>query len=335
MLCSKKSSLMRRLLVFALPCFSVFCGLLFTCSPASAGNYRVNSLSFSSPIKPDISEFSQGYSYFLFNPRTLGNFRISSPVFTINEKILVPLRVGESIHLAYVFSTGNASNVPVCPAPLANTFYELRSCTITAMDASVSSIKNVPIDTVTYPSNLFSYRVELDFTIVQDMNTLTLPMGGDFAHLYLSSSAASSFELFFDTVVINNRPLSDDAQAQIGAINNQSKQEQDRYDQDKQEESDRENAGKEDATKLGSLFTFNIINPFIGIFDMFLPGSSCASIPTLASWVHSDTTTVCSWWPSNVRNVLTPVFSLLSSMLLFGFIVRWLDKGNFSGGIEV
>ncbi len=119
------------------------------------------------------------------------------------------------------------------------------------------------------------------------------------------------------------------------AINNQAKEEQDRYDQDKQEEADREDQGNEDANKLGSLFTFNVLNPFIGIFDMFLPSSNCASIPTLARLLHLDNSTVCSWFPSDVRNIVTPVVSLSSSMLLFGFIVRWLDKGNFSGGIEV
>ena len=119
------------------------------------------------------------------------------------------------------------------------------------------------------------------------------------------------------------------------AINNQAKEEQDRYDQDKQEEADREEQGNEDANKLGSLFTFNVLNPFIGIFDMFLPSSNCASIPTLARLLHLDNSTVCSWFPSDVRNIVTPVVSLSSSMLLFGFIVRWLDKGNLSGGIEV
>lgn len=119
------------------------------------------------------------------------------------------------------------------------------------------------------------------------------------------------------------------------AINNQANKEQDRYEQDKQEEADREEQGNEDANKLGSLFTFNVLNPFIGIFDMFLPSSNCASIPTLARLLHLDNSTVCSWFPSDVRNIVTPVVSLSSSMLLFGFIVRWLDKGNFSGGIEV
>lgn len=119
------------------------------------------------------------------------------------------------------------------------------------------------------------------------------------------------------------------------AINNQAKEEQDRYEQDKQEEADREEQGNVDANKLGSLFTFNVLNPFIGIFDMFLPSSNCASIPTLARLLHLDNSTVCSWFPNDVRNIVTPVVSLSSSMLLFGFIVRWLDKGNLSGGIEL
>lgn len=126
-----------------------------------------------------------------------------------------------------------------------------------------------------------------------------------------------------------------DSQAQTNAINNQTQQDKDQYDQEKQEEQDRENQGKDDAEQLGGLFTFNILNPFTAFFDMFISGSSCASIPILASWVHSETSTVCSWWPSNVRDVLTPVFSIGFSMLLFGFLVRWLDKGKLSGSIEL
>lgn len=107
------------------------------------------------------------------------------------------------------------------------------------------------------------------------------------------------------------------------AINNQAKQEQDRYDKDKQEEADREQQGSQDANNLGGIFNITLLNPFAGIWELLNSGG-CTSIPTLASWLGSDQTTYCSWWPQSIRATLTPVFSLASMMVLFGFVVRWL-----------
>lgn len=131
----------------------------------------------------------------------------------------------------------------------------------------------------------------------------------------------------------------DDAQQQLqatheqtDAINNQTKQEQDQYDQEKQEEADRENSTKDEGNNLLGIFNITLLNPFAGIWEMFNPGG-CTSIPTIASWIHSDNTTYCSWWPQSIRATLTPVFSLASMMLLFGFVMRWLGgSANFHLG---
>lgn len=90
---------------------------------------------------------------------------------------------------------------------------------------------------------------------------------------------------------------------------------------------------------LSSLFSFDFLNPFRGLFDLFSDQSSCASIPILASMIHSEETQVCPWFSSEVRNIVTPVLGLSSMMLLFGFVVRWLGarSGNFiedSGGVD-
>lgn len=90
---------------------------------------------------------------------------------------------------------------------------------------------------------------------------------------------------------------------------------------------------------LSNLFSFSIFNPFAPIFNLFTTGQSCASIPIIAGMLHAESDQYCSWFPLSVRNVLTPVFSLASVMLLFGFIVRWLgaSSGNFfedAGHIE-
>lgn len=92
-------------------------------------------------------------------------------------------------------------------------------------------------------------------------------------------------------------------------------------------------------TSLLNMFSFNFSNPFAPIFAMFDPGSNCAQIPTLAGMLHSEETQVCSFFSNNTRAVLTPVFTIASMMLIFGFTIRWLGSrsGNFiedSGGID-
>lgn len=78
------------------------------------------------------------------------------------------------------------------------------------------------------------------------------------------------------------------------------------------------------------LFSFNFINPFAPIFDMFTNNESCVQIPTIAGMIHSEETQVCPWFNSTVRNITTPVLGIASMMLIFGFAVRWLGarSGN-------
>lgn len=124
-----------------------------------------------------------------------------------------------------------------------------------------------------------------------------------------------------------NSQTNDLLNQQLEEDKKQTEQQQEQYDKEKQEEADRENSGKEDGNKLLGIFNFTLLNPFAGIWEMFNPGG-CTSIPTISSWLHSEDTTYCSWWPQSIRATLTPVFSLASMMLLFGFVVRWLRGGN-------
>lgn len=83
--------------------------------------------------------------------------------------------------------------------------------------------------------------------------------------------------------------------------------------------------------QLTNLFNFSVFNPFAPIFNLFTNGNSCASIPIIAGMLHAESSQYCSWFPSSVRNVLTPVFSIVSVMLIFGFFVHWL--GSSSGNL--
>lgn len=84
---------------------------------------------------------------------------------------------------------------------------------------------------------------------------------------------------------------------------------------------------------LVTMFNFGLINPFAPMFEMFSDSTTCAQIPILAGMIHSQETQVCPWFSSGTRAVLTPVFSISSMMLLFGFFVRWL-KSNSDASIQ-
>ena len=110
---------------------------------------------------------------------------------------------------------------------------------------------------------------------------------------------------------------------------------QDRYDAEKQEESDREDSISDSSDDAQGLFSFTVLNPFSGIFNLFNNDCS-ANIPIIASWLHAPSSTYTSWWcpiesEYGIRSYLTPVFGIASMMLLFGFVVRWLS--NNSGDI--
>lgn len=100
-----------------------------------------------------------------------------------------------------------------------------------------------------------------------------------------------------------------------------------------------------DASNLGDLFdrffpnligmfSFNLFNPFSSLFAMFTSGDSCVNIPIIGSMLHVENSQVCPYFPATVRNILTPVMSIIATMLLFGFLVRWIrsSSSDFSPG---
>lgn len=79
---------------------------------------------------------------------------------------------------------------------------------------------------------------------------------------------------------------------------------------------------------LMGMFNFNLFNPFISIFGLFTSGEDCVNVPIFASMIHSDNPQVCPWFPGWVRNITTPVMSIVSTMLLFGFMLRWVRSSS-------
>ena len=79
----------------------------------------------------------------------------------------------------------------------------------------------------------------------------------------------------------------------------------------------------------GNIFNLgNLIFPFQSFLTGFT-NQQCVSIPIIGSWLGLGANQqYCSWWSADIRNVLTPIFSASSMMLLFGFIIHWLRKDN-------
>lgn len=111
------------------------------------------------------------------------------------------------------------------------------------------------------------------------------------------------------------------------AVDKQTEQQKDQYDKEKQEEKNRENQGNEQSQQAQGMFNFTAFNPFSPIFALFNNGSSCVNIPIISGMINSKDKQYCPWFPANVRNILTPVLGISSMMLIFGFFIRWLNKG--------
>lgn len=110
-------------------------------------------------------------------------------------------------------------------------------------------------------------------------------------------------------------------------LQQQSEQDQSQYEQEKQEEAERENELDGDSSQAQGVFSFSVFNPFLPLFSMFNV-NQCVSIPTLSNMLGSSETQYCSWFDGTTRGILTPVMSIASVMLIFGFVIRWLGGSS-------
>lgn len=111
-----------------------------------------------------------------------------------------------------------------------------------------------------------------------------------------------------------------------GAINNLGDTMEDIHNDEKDTINDSVNDAENDA---GSMDTsgWSLINPlnvWLGMFN----NNTCVSIPTIKDWLNGVESSVCSPWDVDVRNVVTPVVSILGSMVVFGLVIRWLKNGG-------
>lgn len=168
---------------------------------------------------------------------------------------------------------------------------------------------------VNMPSLSMNYSIELgDLSLPPSMSDKLDAITGAI------NGTTDAIDKNTEAVDKNTDAIKDQTDQIVGAIKDGQQAEKDEQDQ-------REEQGKDDAEKAQNVFRLDLFNPFAPIFEMFNPGG-CVSIPTLASWLHVDNPQVCPWFPDSVRSVLTPVISIASIMLLFGFVVKWLRSGD-------
>lgn len=132
---------------------------------------------------------------------------------------------------------------------------------------------------------------------------------------------------YLNNLVVQNQTIINQNNQLNNSINNQTEQQNQHFQQNKQEEKDREDKGKNDSKKLGSIFSFTVMNPFSPIFDLFA-GGGCRPIPTIGKMLNKPNATYCPWFPNNIRSILTPVLGISAMMLIFGFVISWLKKGG-------
>lgn len=75
------------------------------------------------------------------------------------------------------------------------------------------------------------------------------------------------------------------------------------------------------------VFHLDVLFPFTSLFSSFT-NNRCVDIPIISSWIHSVDTQYCTWWSQDIRNTLTPVFNTLALMILFGFVIHWLNGSS-------
>lgn len=89
------------------------------------------------------------------------------------------------------------------------------------------------------------------------------------------------------------------------------------------------------ASKFSNLLTFKLPeNPITSLLKMFTP-NRCVNIPITQKMLNAPTPVYCSWFSSDTRSILTPVFSFSATMLVVGFIIRWLSGNGGAGSLDM
>ena len=77
-----------------------------------------------------------------------------------------------------------------------------------------------------------------------------------------------------------------------------------------------------------NVFNFGFVFPFRYLLNSFTDGQTCVDIPIIGGMLYNPDVKYCSWWSSDIRNILTPVISIFNLILITSFVIRWVSGGS-------
>lgn len=133
--------------------------------------------------------------------------------------------------------------------------------------------------------------------------------------------------LDIDGVIDVQTETNEKLDTQIELQQEANEQQQEQYEAEKAEEAEREEAATDaqTGTFLGSLS--NLLFPFSNFFNM-LGGRSCFTPTKINSWLHTQGAQYCPWFSSDVTNTVSTVLGAFSTIIIFGFIIKWLNRSE-------
>lgn len=174
--------------------------------------------------------------------------------------------------------------------------------------------------------------------------SLTSVDGGFTWYLYTGSSGSAESLKILDTQVFRLKNGSQDyssalntIQGGISDVNRNLNNVQNSIDQSNQDANDRYEDEKDTINDNGdnanSSWTDNADNlkfqPPTFLFNWFWSlgtTDQCIDISTLDSLIHSNETQYCSWYPNNIRSIISPIINIFLVCFISGFIIKWLKK---------
>lgn len=80
-----------------------------------------------------------------------------------------------------------------------------------------------------------------------------------------------------------------------------------------------------------SNINFSVLNPVLTWLNLFAD-YQCVDLNTLPSWFGTEPQHICSPWDQNIRSSITPLVAVGGVMLLFTFILKWLNSSEYFKG---
>lgn len=312
------------------------------------GNIGNNSTDFNTPILD--SDASDSYTLFLytFNSAmgTAGftpDFRSSIEVYDLNGNDISETTLGDTTYEGYVydkiktsvnFSCGLVSSLTPIPEQFDTSSFTDDTCFITFVIPTSANYTVRIKNNFAFNGGAFDYNLkDSNGNLIPSWRLSMFQMQPSYKDLGTNWSQDSEISLKHDLPVLQILipQTKSDAEYLVNFANTL-------YDN---HSNNMNNYGTPPNNSIyqnwWDVFTISFVFPFRSFFSSF-SNEHCVNIPIIASMVHSSSTQYCTWWSSDIRNVLTPVFSLFSLALLTGFIMHWLSERsttiNISGGKE-